>query len=177
MAKAFLMGLLLGAWVLGSAIPAAAADVQSPYPVLAEINTFSHESLSPASMKRLEDDFSNRHDAMLLRGGKALAATDEGYGAKYRARYKLRDGFVDKYSGINDGALTEFHVRPMPIAKATALAKKLLWKDNQINFKKPSQQSAKSVTYESEASGCSSSATFQLDAKGRCIEIDLGTAC
>lgn len=162
------------ACVMWSAGPARAA---LNYPLVAEFKGLQGEAISAGAVQHMEDDYEKRSDAVHKGLSKAIAKTDEGYGAHFRVRYRFKDGFIDVYSGIFDGGLQEIHISPRSMAEAMRLAQSLAGKELPINFKKPAERGAHTVTYQSEGDGCTAAVTLTTDAQGRCVEIDMSTAC
>lgn len=161
-------------------LAASPVGAEVSFPVREEVRAFQSQALAPALLERLDKDFAVRREAVQKRGGAALARTDEGYGAKFRVRYHLANAYVDEYSGVMDGWLSEWHVQPMALSDALRLAQKVqdAHKDSlKVDFSHPVEKTRAVLRYESNGDGCMASFTFKLDAQGRCIEIDRGGAC
>ena len=162
--------------VLGASATSA-ADV---FPLLETVRLYHDRPMSASALVAIEHDFETRKEAITRRGGAALKKTDEGYGARFRARYELTNAYVDIYSGVNDGWLNEWHVAPMSLAEALKLAKAVeqaLHFTEKIDFAHPTHRDKRTLEYETKGPGCVNGFTFKLDAKGRVVEIDQGGGC
>ncbi|HEY9721287.1 MAG TPA: hypothetical protein V6D47_04690 [Oscillatoriaceae cyanobacterium] len=168
---------VIGGLMAGLSLPARASG--DPYPVRAEVRLFARQAASPAALTRIADDFATRHERIQEAGGKALARTDVGYGARFRVRYLLKDAVVETYSGIFDGALSTCHFNhAWRLTQAVALARALQGKDHDtaIDFNHPTSRTASEVRYELDQ-GCVADCIFRLDKAGACTEILWSSAC
>ena len=174
--SALLLALTCLAWL---AAPAAAKDQPDPWPLAAEVRLFAQRPLTVATLQAIERDWGTRAAAITQAGGPALRKTDEGYGAKFRARYRVAGGHVDVTSGVFDGWLREWHVRPMSLAQAKALAMAFDRAKRgglAIDWTHP-ERGERSLSFSSKGDGCVASYTFMLDGQGRVVEIDDAGAC
>lgn len=160
--------------------PAQAIGTTDDYPLQGEVRAFKELPLGVTAVQRVAKDFQTRRAEVQRAGGQALAKTDTGYGAKFRVRYHLHGAYIDEYSGIFDGWMSEWHFRPMRFEEALQLARSVDKGDKgglHVDFSRPTRKTATEITYESTGEGCMASMTFKLDASGCCYEIIQGGAC